>query len=44
MARLVFLDAHTAELYADWPRKARGVVATLRMTSGGTRTTRCWPR
>ncbi len=28
MARLVFLDAHTADLYADWPRKARAVVAT----------------
>lgn len=34
MARLVFLDAHTQELYADWPAKARAVVATLRMTSG----------
>jgi transcriptional regulator with XRE-family HTH domain len=34
MARLVFLDAHTIELYADWPRKARAVVATLRMASG----------
>ncbi|MEV4517576.1 helix-turn-helix transcriptional regulator [Dactylosporangium sp. NPDC049525] len=34
MARLVFLDAHTADLYADWPRKARAVVATLRMVSG----------
>ncbi|GAB3855811.1 helix-turn-helix domain-containing protein [Dactylosporangium cerinum] len=34
LARLVFLDAHTAELYADWPRKARAVVATLRMASG----------
>lgn len=34
MARLVFLDAHTADLYADWPRKARAVVATLRMASG----------
>jgi len=34
MARLVFLDEHTRELYADWPAKARAVVATLRMTSG----------
>jgi transcriptional regulator with XRE-family HTH domain len=34
MARLVFLDAHTRDLYADWPVKARAVVATLRMTSG----------
>ncbi|GGK80662.1 transcriptional regulator [Sphaerisporangium melleum] len=34
MARLVFQDAHTRDLYADWPAKARGVVATLRMTSG----------
>ncbi|GLW09898.1 transcriptional regulator [Microtetraspora sp. NBRC 13810] len=34
MARLVFLDAHTRDLYADWPAKARGVVATLRSASG----------
>ncbi|WP_182883985.1 helix-turn-helix transcriptional regulator [Microbispora sp. H10949] len=34
MARLVFLDAHTRDLYTDWPAKARGVVATLRMASG----------
>ncbi|WP_066359965.1 helix-turn-helix domain-containing protein [Herbidospora mongoliensis] len=34
MARLVFLDAHTRDLYADWPAKARGVVASLRMASG----------
>src|SRR5690242_20571132 len=34
MARLVFLDEHTRELYADWPAKARAVVATLRMASG----------
>ncbi|MGX4655970.1 helix-turn-helix domain-containing protein [Micromonospora sp. SCSIO 07396] len=34
MARLVFLDAHTRELYVDWPAKARAVVATLRMASG----------
>jgi transcriptional regulator with XRE-family HTH domain len=34
MARLVFLDEHTRELYADWPVKARAVVATLRTASG----------
>ncbi len=34
MARLMFLDAHTRALYADWPAKARAVVATLRMVSG----------
>ncbi|PTA44023.1 helix-turn-helix transcriptional regulator [Micromonospora sp. RP3T] len=34
MARLVFLDAHTRDLYTDWPTKARAVVATLRMASG----------
>jgi transcriptional regulator with XRE-family HTH domain len=34
MARMVFLDAHTRELYADWPAKARAVVATLRTAAG----------
>jgi transcriptional regulator with XRE-family HTH domain len=34
MASLVFLDPHTRELYADWPAKARAVVASLRMASG----------
>jgi hypothetical protein len=34
MARLVFLDAHTRELYADWPSKARAVVGNLRLTVG----------
>jgi transcriptional regulator with XRE-family HTH domain len=34
MARLVFLDEHTRELYADWPAKARAVVGTLRLASG----------
>jgi transcriptional regulator with XRE-family HTH domain len=34
MARLVFLDPHIRELYADWPAKARAVVGTLRMASG----------
>ncbi|GAA1527876.1 helix-turn-helix transcriptional regulator [Actinomadura kijaniata] len=30
IARLVFLDAHTRELYADWRAKARDTVADLR--------------
>ncbi len=34
MARLVFLDAHTRALYADWDAKARAVVGTLRLASG----------
>ncbi|MFD5893152.1 helix-turn-helix domain-containing protein [Streptomyces sp. NPDC060366] len=34
MARLVFLDAHTRELYAHWPSKARAVVGNLRMVAG----------
>ncbi|MBF8194255.1 helix-turn-helix domain-containing protein [Nonomuraea sp. K274] len=34
VARLVFLDPHTRELYADWPRKARSTVADLRLISG----------
>jgi transcriptional regulator with XRE-family HTH domain len=34
MARLVFLDEHTRELYADWPTKARAVVGALRLASG----------
>jgi hypothetical protein len=34
MARLVFLDAHTRALYADWEAKARAVVGTLRVVSG----------
>jgi len=34
MARMVFLDAHTRELYTDWPAKARAVVGGLRLTSG----------
>ncbi|MEY9964771.1 transcriptional regulator with XRE-family HTH domain [Streptacidiphilus sp. MAP12-16] len=33
-ARLVFLDAHTRELYADWPKKARDVVGRLRLAVG----------
>lgn len=34
MARLMFLDTHTRDLYADWAAKARAVVATLRMATG----------
>ncbi|MFJ8934803.1 helix-turn-helix domain-containing protein [Streptomyces sp. NPDC102365] len=34
MAGLVFLDAHTRDLYADWPAKARAVVGSLRLTAG----------
>ncbi|HET6860845.1 MAG TPA: helix-turn-helix transcriptional regulator [Streptomyces sp.] len=34
MARLVFRDAHTRDLYVDWPAKARAVVGNLRLTAG----------
>ncbi|MBK3574458.1 helix-turn-helix domain-containing protein [Streptomyces sp. MBT65] len=34
LARLVFLDPHTRELYADWPSKARAVVGNLRLMAG----------
>ncbi|WP_446038270.1 helix-turn-helix domain-containing protein [Streptomyces sp. SID1121] len=34
MARLVFLDAHTRDLYAHWPSKARAVVGNLRLVAG----------
>ncbi|MBD0691518.1 helix-turn-helix domain-containing protein [Streptomyces sp. CBMA123] len=34
MARLVFLDAHTRDLFVDWPRKARAVVGKLRLAAG----------
>ncbi|MFE1290862.1 helix-turn-helix domain-containing protein [Streptomyces sp. NPDC058751] len=34
MARLVFLDTHTRDLYADWPGKARAVVGNLRLAAG----------
>ncbi|MER6141030.1 helix-turn-helix transcriptional regulator [Streptomyces sparsogenes] len=34
IARLMFLDPHTRELYADWPRKARSTVADLRLLAG----------
>ncbi|MFD5828340.1 helix-turn-helix domain-containing protein [Lentzea sp. NPDC060358] len=34
MARLVFLDAHTRDLYPDWTAKARAVVGNLRLQTG----------
>ncbi|GAA4703827.1 helix-turn-helix transcriptional regulator [Promicromonospora umidemergens] len=34
MASLVFLDADTRELYADWRAKSRAVVGNLRLTVG----------
>ncbi|MFJ7996840.1 helix-turn-helix domain-containing protein [Streptomyces sp. NPDC096310] len=34
MVRMVFLDAHTRDLYADWPAKARSVVGNLRLVAG----------
>ncbi|WP_158166396.1 helix-turn-helix transcriptional regulator [Mycolicibacterium smegmatis] len=34
LARMMFLDPHTRELYADWPRKARAVVGNLRYVAG----------
>jgi transcriptional regulator with XRE-family HTH domain len=34
MARLVFLDAHTRDLYPQWTAKARAVVGNLRLTAG----------
>jgi len=34
MTRLVFLDPHLRELYADWPDKARAVVGSLRLVAG----------
>ena len=33
MPRLVFLDAHTRELYRDWPAKARAVAGNLRIVA-----------
>lgn len=33
LARLVFLDPHTRELYVDWKRKARDAVAFLRTSA-----------
>jgi hypothetical protein len=34
MARLVFLDPHTRELFTDWNAKAREAVAYLRLEAG----------
>ncbi|MBB2773428.1 MULTISPECIES: helix-turn-helix domain-containing protein [Mycolicibacterium] len=34
LARMMFLDPHTRELYLDWPRKARAVVGNLRHVAG----------
>ncbi|MGH1553216.1 transcriptional regulator [Streptomyces sp. L7] len=34
LARLVFLDPHIRDLYADWPSKARAVVGNLRLMAG----------
>ncbi|SHF61820.1 helix-turn-helix transcriptional regulator [Streptoalloteichus hindustanus] len=34
IARMLFLDPHCRELYVDWERKARGVVANLRLVAG----------
>lgn len=34
LIRMAFLDPHTRELYADWERKARGLVANLRLVAG----------
>jgi transcriptional regulator with XRE-family HTH domain len=34
MARLLFLDPHMRELYADWPSKAKAAVGALRLVAG----------
>ncbi|MBF8187775.1 helix-turn-helix domain-containing protein [Nonomuraea sp. K274] len=34
LARMLFLDPHTRELYTDWERKARAVVGYLRLVAG----------
>ncbi|MCV7203348.1 transcriptional regulator [Mycolicibacterium peregrinum] len=34
LARLLFLDPHTRDLYADWGRKVRTVVGSLRRAAG----------
>jgi transcriptional regulator with XRE-family HTH domain len=33
MAKLVFLDSHVRDLYADWPSKARAAVGNLRIVA-----------
>lgn len=34
MARMIFTDAHSRDLYVDWPAKARAVVGNLRLVAG----------
>ncbi|MDA2806470.1 helix-turn-helix domain-containing protein [Nocardiopsis suaedae] len=34
LARMLFLDPHTRDLYVDWERKARAVVGSLRLVAG----------
>ncbi|GAA0529715.1 transcriptional regulator [Saccharopolyspora subtropica] len=34
LVRMLFLDPHCRELYVDWDRKARGLVASLRGVAG----------
>ncbi|WP_328389131.1 helix-turn-helix transcriptional regulator [Nocardia sp. NBC_00416] len=34
IARMLFLDPHSRELYGDWTRKARSTVADLRLIAG----------
>jgi transcriptional regulator with XRE-family HTH domain len=34
LTRMLFLDPHTRDLYADWQRKARAVVGNLRLVAG----------
>ncbi|MGW5641990.1 helix-turn-helix transcriptional regulator [Saccharopolyspora sp. NPDC003752] len=34
LARMLFLDPHTRDLYADWQRKARAAVGNLRQVAG----------
>ncbi len=34
LTRMLFLDAHTRELYVDWPREAARAVASLRLVAG----------
>jgi transcriptional regulator with XRE-family HTH domain len=35
LARMLFLDPHTRDLYVDWHRKARAMVGNLRHVAGG---------
>ncbi|MFC8826968.1 helix-turn-helix transcriptional regulator [Streptomyces sp. NPDC057137] len=34
LSRMLFLDPHTRDLYADWERKAQAVVGSLRQVAG----------